>query len=95
MRKNIWDIIFWIGMIIVIGYIILKLLKIINTPEWLNLLPIIGLAFAIGASYQNVMSSLERLFNRTNYFKSKLDNIDNKLSNHQERLIKIEHKKWK
>ncbi len=89
MKKNIWDIIFWIGMIILIGYIILKLLGIINTPDWwVNLLPLISLAFIIGAFYQKVMTSMDILNNRISYLKNHMDNMN-------ERLLKIEHKTWK
>jgi len=64
-KKDIWDILFWIGMLVLIAYIIAKLFGIINTPEWLNLLPLITLAFVIGAFYQKVAGFMERILNRT------------------------------
>ena len=100
-KKDIWDILFWIAMIILIIYIIAKLLGLINTPEWLNLLPIITLAFAIGTFYQKVGEFMERTLNRTDYLKNSLDNVMNKvvsgldnvvskLTEHDKRLFAIE-----
>ncbi|MEK6793019.1 MAG: hypothetical protein AABX96_04455 [Nanoarchaeota archaeon] len=42
MRKvTVSDIIFWLAMAVLIIYILAKLTGLINTPEWVNLIPLI------------------------------------------------------
>ena len=103
-KIDIWDVLFWIAMAVLILYIILKLLGIINTPEWINLLPFISLAFAIGVFYQKLIIFMDRMNVRTNYFKKGIDKvsedvqymgekmitIDSSLLKHEERLTKLE-----
>ncbi len=86
-KKDIWDVIFWIGMIILILYIIGKLTGLIHSPEWLNLLPIISLAFVIGAFYHKVTSFMNTMNKRTNYLKNSVDNIQDKLTEHEVKLV--------
>lgn len=53
MRKfDIWDVIIWISLIVLVGYIIAKLTGIINTPDRINLIPLITLTFFAGAFCQ-------------------------------------------
>lgn len=78
---TIWDILFWIAMSVLIIYIIAKLLGIIHSPEWLNLLPIITLAFAIGAFYQRLLVFMDRINTRTSYFKKSIDDISDHIGN--------------
>ncbi|MEK6844133.1 MAG: hypothetical protein AABX83_01775 [Nanoarchaeota archaeon] len=103
MRKiEVSDILFWFFMLVLIGYIIGKLLGIINTPEWVSLLPLISLVFLIGISYQRIMNFMDRMFVRTDYLKNNLNNanegileIRNKLVEHDKRLSILEHSKLK
>ena len=90
MKKDISDILFWIAMLILIGYIIAKLTGIINTPEWVNLIPMITIAFMIGIFYQKVMGFMEVIYNRTNYLKKNTDDIKEKIAEHDKRLIVLE-----
>jgi len=81
MKKiEISDIIIWMSLLVLIIYVIAKLIGIINTPEWLTLLPIISLIFFAGAFYQKVLSFMNQMYQRTDYIKKKLDNHENRLS---------------
>ena len=96
MRKfDILDFLFWFFMLILVGYIIAKLLGWINTPDWVNLLPLISVVFLIGISYQRIMNFMERTFARTDYLKNGLDRIENKLIEHDKRISVLEHIKLK
>lgn len=96
---NILDIIFWLAMLVLIIYIILKLFGIINTPEWVNLLPIISLAFAIGAFYQRMNESLNKVVKRTDYLKKSIEQVSKELNENQlnvnKRLFTIEKQEEK
>jgi len=100
MRKiEIWDIIIWISLIVLAGYIIGKLFGIINTPEWVNLIPIITLVFFAGAFYQKVSGFMEKMYHRTNYLKKGVENtkeqigkINFTLSNQDNKLNAINYK---
>ena len=81
MRKiTLADILFWLAMLILIGYIIGKLTGIINTPEWVDLIPVITITFMIGAFYQKVMGFMEVMYKRTDYLKNNLEDVKQKLS---------------
>lgn len=87
---DIWDIIIWIGMLILITYIIAKLAGWVNTPEWFNLLPLITITFVIGAFYQKAVDFMDRMYTRTNYMKKNLDIATNRLTEHDKKLFAIE-----
>ena len=54
MKKSVLDILFWLGMAVLITWIIAKLFGIINTPEWINLIPLITLAFLIPYCFESM-----------------------------------------
>ena len=100
MRKiEIWDIIIWISLLILVAYIIGKLFGIINTPEWINLIPIITLAFFAEAFYQKVFGFINKMYRRTDYLKKGIENtkkqvtnINFTLSDHNNKLNEINYK---
>src|SRR3989344_8195752 len=85
-KIEISDIIIWISLLILIIYVIAKLLGLINTPEWHNLLPIITLIFFAGAFYQKVLSFMWIMNNRTNYLKKSTDNIKEQINENFNKL---------
>ncbi|MEK6855287.1 MAG: hypothetical protein AABX73_03625 [Nanoarchaeota archaeon] len=89
-KKDIWDILFWIAMLVLIGYIIAKLTGLINTPEWINLIPIISITFMMGAFYQKVVSFIGIMYKRTDYLKRNIDNIQDKMGVHEKRISALE-----
>ncbi len=98
-RFDIWDVLFWFFMLLLVGYIIAKLLGWINTPDWINLLPLVSVVFLVGISYQRVMSFMDRMLVRTDYFKNnlvkineRLDNYDNRFIEYDKRLFALEDK---
>jgi ABC-type enterochelin transport system permease subunit len=92
-KINFWDILFWIAMIILILYIIGKLAGIINTPEWVDLIPLITLVFIMGAFYQKISGFMETMANRTNYLKNNLDKISDRLIEQDKRISSLEGKR--
>jgi len=79
-RVSVWDILFWIAMIVLIAFIIGKLTGLINSPEWVDLIPLITLVFLIGAFYQKVTSFMDVMYKRTDYLKNELDDIKNRIN---------------
>jgi hypothetical protein len=91
MRKlTIWDILFWFAMAVLILFILGKLTGIINTPDWVNLIPLISLVFLIGAFYQKVTSFIETMYRRTDYLKSNLDKISNKINEQDKSILLLQ-----
>ena len=94
MRKiTFWDVLFWIAMAVLVVYIVAKLTGLINTPEWVDLIPIITLVFIIGAFYQKVMGFMEMMSNRTSYLKNNLDKTLDKVIGHDKRISYLESKR--
>ena len=85
MKKNIWDILFWIMLLILAGYIIGKLTRIISTPEWVDLIPLITIFFSAGILYQKLMFLTITTHRRTDYLKNNL----NKLTNSVKEIEKV------
>lgn len=51
--ENFWDYLIWIGIILILGWALLKSLGIINTPIWIEMIPYYGVgATGIGAAYK-------------------------------------------
>lgn len=99
-KFDIWDVIIWISLIVLVLYIIGKLTGFINTPEWINLMPIITLVFFAGAFYQKVPSFTNQMYVRTDYLKNNIDKINTNiieikkdLSMHDKRLLSFERRK--
>ncbi len=99
-KFDIWDIIIWISLLTLLIYIVAKITGIINTPDWVNLIPIITLGFFAGAFYQKVLGFMEKMFIRTDYLKEKTEvlnkeitNINSKLSNYESLKKSNENKK--
>lgn len=91
MRKlDIWDILFWIGMLVLIGYVIGKLTGLINTPEWIELIPIITIIFVAGVFYQKVVSFMDRMVVRTDYFKKNMDKLTEENKGFDKRIFALE-----
>lgn len=72
---DIWDIIIWVCLIILILYVIGKLTGLINTPEWTTLIPIITIIFFAGAFYQKIGNFMDQMLVRTDYFKKNIDKL--------------------
>ena len=80
-------------MAVLIIYIIAKLTGLINTPEWVDLIPLITLVFIIGVFYQKVMGFMDIMLNRTNYLKNNLDNLSSKIIEQDKRISSLENGK--
>ncbi len=89
-KRDIWDIIIWVCMIILILYVIAKLTGLINTPEWVNLIPLITLIFLAGAFYQKIMGFMDKMYIRTDYFKKNFDNLIERHVEFDKKLFALE-----
>lgn len=99
-KFDIWDVIIWISLIVLVLYIIGKIMGFINTPEWISLMPIITLVFFAGAFYQKVLSFMNQIYVRTDYLKNNVDKINTNiieikkdLSQHDKRIFSLERRK--
>lgn len=91
-KIDIWDIIIWLSLIILIIYIIAKIAGLINTPEWINLIPIITLVFFAGAFYQKLLIFMEKMLVRTDYLKKNVDNLNSQVKTINTRLLEHDKK---
>ena len=90
---DIWDVLFWLGMAILIAYIIAKLVGLINTPEWItNLLPLMTLTFVIGVFYQKVLGFMNKMYTHTDYLKKNLDDVSSQITNISSKLLEHDKK---
>lgn len=89
-RFDIWDALFWFFMLVLVGYIIAKLLGLINTSDWVNLLPLISVVFLVGISYQKIINFMDKMFVRTDYLKNNLDKVNERLFEYDKRISVLE-----
>jgi len=89
-KRDIWDVLFWIGMLILIAYVIAKLVGWINTPEWVDLIPLITIIFIAGVFYQKVVGFMDVISNRIDYLKKGIDKIIEKNVELDKRLFAVE-----
>lgn len=89
-RVTIWDILFWLAMLILILYILAKIFEWINTPDWVDLIPLITIIFLIGVFYQKVVGFMNLMDKRTFYLKNSLNKIKDKIEEHDKRIYNLE-----
>lgn len=68
-KIKIYDIVFWVSMLVIAIWIILKMFGVINSPVWIEMIPYLGIIFAAGSFYQSVnsmKSDVSDLKSRTN-----------------------------
>ena len=80
-RTTLWVIIFWIGMLIILVWFFLKAIGIINTPIYVEYLPILGIVFGMGAFFQTFVD-----------FKLRLSKLEKRVDNIVNGLKKLEYK---
>ncbi len=71
MKKSlsIWDALVWVALAIIIGWVILKILGIINTPLWLEYVPIYSAVYIAGWQI-NKLATVTEDVNSLKNFKS-------------------------
>ena len=71
-----WDWIFWIALIILLGWALGKAIGLISSPAWMETLPIFTIIFMAGALWQKIntvagdiedIKKLNERFNRLEY----------------------------
>ncbi|MFA5020349.1 MAG: hypothetical protein WC533_04605 [Candidatus Pacearchaeota archaeon] len=76
---DFWDFLIFIGVIIILGWALLKTLGIINSPIWLEMMPYYGAGLAgLGGAYKlgKIMNGVERLLRIEERF-NKLEHTHN------------------
>ena len=58
-KINIWDIIAWVALTIIIVWVILKVSGIINTPLWMEYIPIYSAVYIAGWQIHKLQSVSE------------------------------------
>ena len=61
---SFWDILIYLGLLLLVGWALLKSLGIINSPVWIDMIPYYGVALAgLGGAYKlgKIMNGIERL----------------------------------
>ncbi len=81
MKTDIRDIIFWMLLGFTLIFIILRIIGIINSPDWIDLVPLATIVFAAGVAYGKVISSINMVYKRTSYLKKSFDNLSGKFDN--------------
>ena len=86
MKTDIRDVLFWLLLTFTLLFIILRITGVINSPEWIDLVPLATIVFAAGIAYQKLIGSIDRVYLRTGYLKSKIDLIENKVNSNDARI---------
>ncbi len=73
MRRGLsfWDILIYLGLLIIIGWALLKSLGVINSPTWIDMIPYYGVGLAgLGGAYKigKIMNGIERLLHMEKRF---------------------------
>lgn len=97
MKTDIRDIIFWMLLGFTLIFIILRIIGVINSPDWIDLVPLATIVFAAGVAYGKVITSINMIYKRTGYLKKSFDNLsgkfdifEGKLENNEKRIVVLE-----
>ena len=83
-KLSFWDYLLWIGAITILVWALLKMVGIIQTPAWINAIPIAaGALFLLGAAYNigKIMNEIEQTGNdvkemKTGFQKMKINQMN-------------------
>lgn len=82
-KKSFWESLVWIGAIIILGWVLLKIIGVISSPVWVEMLPYFGGGLSIiGAAYK--LGKIKKGIEQTEEKVEKIIKIE-------ERFNKIEH----
>ena len=81
MKRNVWDVLFWMLLGLALLIIFLKIIGVINTPDFIFYLPVISIVFAAGIAYQRLISSVDGVYRRTDWLKDKVGDNENRIVN--------------
>ena len=79
---KLYVLIFWLSMLSIIAWVILKVMGIINTPKIVELYPILSAVFGAGAFFQlifNMNKRLGKVENDLSLMKKDLHSLDKRL----------------
>lgn len=77
---KLYTIIFWLSMLYILLWVILKAAGVINTPELLELFPIITAIFGAGVFFQMIRDVRERLTKLESKTENGFRDIDKRLA---------------
>ncbi|MFH0752835.1 MAG: hypothetical protein V1914_04555 [archaeon] len=60
-QNKIWTALFWIGVLLLLGWALGKSLGLINSPVWVEMLPYFGVGFSLTAGGVKLGRALEKL----------------------------------
>ena len=66
---SIWDILIWVGIILLLGWALLKSFGVINFPVWVEMIPYFGIGSAgVGVAYKlgRIMKGVEMTNRKVN-----------------------------
>jgi hypothetical protein len=88
----IYDWIFWISLVITALWFTLKIIGVIKTPVWVELIPVGSIVFAAGVFFQKV----EHISDDLHEFKADMNefrrDVTAELKEHDRRLVRIEER---
>jgi len=90
MKKDIYDVLFWSLLAFALIFIILRIVGVINSPDWIDLIPLATIIFAAGVAYQKLVGIIEKVYGRTGYLKNKFDILESKVDTNEKRIIALE-----
>lgn len=85
MKRNIWDILAWIALGIVLFYLILKAVGVLQSPAVADVIAILSAGYFIGETVKSIKDGLHEI-------KEDVDDLRDKLISHNGRLRKLERK---
>ncbi|MFH1803111.1 MAG: hypothetical protein ABH864_06730 [archaeon] len=81
-KLSFWDYLIWIGIILILGWALLKALGIINTPVWIEMIPYIGVGITLlGGAYKlgRILENVERMDTSVKELNTTTKDIDKRL----------------
>ena len=83
---KIYSTLFWLSLLSILIWVILKIIGVINTPPLIEWFPVIVAIFGAGVFYQEIMNKFGKLENTTNktqedieFMKSDINSLDKRV----------------
>ncbi len=101
-KLDVWDYILWISGLLILGWAFLKALGVINTPEWVLMIPYFAAGLAllscvfkagqISNSIENIDCDVKDLKKQTTEIDKNLNSLSTRVALREEQIRKIDER---
>jgi len=90
-KIDIGSLVMWIGIILILGWAVLKILGVIQSPVWMEVIPYVGIGFSLAGGAYKFGKRMENIDRRLERTEDKITNLSRDFQDMREDFVKVRH----